>query len=301
MTITLLENFRALFYAPFYAAFEISAYERENVDVKLTPMSAPGDGISAILDGADAVTWGGPMRVMRHRNDALDSELVSFCEVVGKDPFQLIGRTPKPDFKIPDLVGIRFASFLEAPTPWLCLQEDLRREKIDPGSLDRTGDRSVTDIVDGFIKDEFDLVQVPEPYAQALVDEGHGHIWRESAHRGACCYTTFSTKRSFIDAHQEEVGAMYAAQAATLQWIHAETADEIAKVVARYFSDIPPARLARSIERYKSAGLWSRTPTVSKAGIERLQAGLLSGGFIAREIPYEEMVETRFDTPENSG
>ena len=297
MTITLFENFRALFYTPFYAAFGISAYERENVDVKLAPMSAPGDGISAILDGAEAITWGGPMRVMRHRNETPESDLVSFCEVVGKDPFQLIGRTPKPDFKIPDLVGIRFASFLEAPTPWLCLQEDLRRENIDPDTLDRTGDRSVTDIVDGFQKGEFDLVQVPEPFAQALVDAGHGHIWYETARRGACCYTTFSAKRGFIDAHQEEVGAMYAAQAATLRWIQDKTARDIAKVVAPYFADIPPALLAKSIERYKSAGLWSRNPTVSKTGINRLQAGLLSGGFIVQEIPYDEMVETRFDMP----
>ena len=297
MTITLFENFRALFYAPFYAAFEISAYEQEKVDVILAPMSSPGDGVSAILDGAEAITWGGPMRVMRNRNETTESDLVCFCEVVGKDPFQLVGRTPKPDFKIPDLVGIRFASFLEAPTPWLCLQEDLRRENIDPDTLNRTADRTVADIVDGLKKGEFDLVQVPEPFAQALVEEGHGHIWYETARRGPCCYTTFSAKRSFIDTHQEEVSAVYAAQLATLEWVRDETADEIAKVVAPYFADMPSARLAQSIERYKRAGLWSQNPTVSRAGINRLQAGLLSGGFIEREIPYEEMVETRFDSP----
>lgn len=297
MTITVFENFRALFYAPFYAAFEISAYEQEKVDVILAPMSSPGDGVSAILDGAEAITWGGPMRVMRNRNETTESDLVSFCEVVGKDPFQLVGRTPKPDFRIPDLFGIRFASFLEAPTPWLCLQEDLRRENIDPDTLNRTADRTVADIVDGLQTGEFDLVQVPEPFAQALVEEGHGHIWYESARRGPCCYTTFSAKRSFIDTHQEEISAVYAAQLAALEWVRDETADEIAKVVAPYFADIPAARLAQSIERYKRAGLWSQNPTVSRAGINRLQAGLLSGGFIEREIPYEEMVETRFDSP----
>lgn len=296
MSITLFENFRALFYAPFYAAFGISAYERENVDVTLSPMSAPGDGSGAILGGAEAVTWGGPMRVMRHHNDDTESDLVSFCEVVGKDPFQLVGRTPKSDFKIPDLVGIRFASFLEAPTPWLCLQEDLRRENIDPDSIDRTGDLPVPEVMDRFQKDEFDLVQLPEPYAQALVAEGHGHIWYETAWRGSCCFTTFSAKRSFIDAHQEEVGAMYRAQAATLRWIHDEAAEDIAKVVAQYFPDVPVEQLTHSIDRHKISGLWSRNPTISRTGLERLQAGLLSGGFIERAIPYEEMVDTRFDT-----
>ncbi len=298
MSITLFENFRALFYAPFYAAFGISAYERENVDVTLAPMAAPGDGSVAILGGAEAMTWGGPMRVMRNHDEDPESDLVSFCEVVGRDPFQLVGRTPKSDFKIPDLVGIRFASFLEAPTPWLCLQEDLRRENIDPDTIDRTGDLPVMEIMDRFRAGAFDLVQVPEPYAEALVAGGHGHIWYETAWRGPCCYTTFSAQRSFIDAHQDEVGAIYAAQAATLRWIHDATAAEIAKVVTQYFPDVPSEQLTQSIDRYKSAGLWSRNPAISKPGLERLRAGLLSGGFIERAIPYEEMVETRFDTPE---
>ena len=33
--ITLSENFRALFYTPFYAAHAIGAYEAEQVDVRL--------------------------------------------------------------------------------------------------------------------------------------------------------------------------------------------------------------------------------------------------------------------------
>ena len=35
MTIRLSENFRALFYAPFYAAHAIGAYEAEGVDAEL--------------------------------------------------------------------------------------------------------------------------------------------------------------------------------------------------------------------------------------------------------------------------
>ena len=37
MAIRLSENFRALFYAPFYAAHAIGAYHAEGVDVTLLP------------------------------------------------------------------------------------------------------------------------------------------------------------------------------------------------------------------------------------------------------------------------
>ena len=33
MTVTLIENFRAVFYTPFYAAFALGAYKAEGVDV----------------------------------------------------------------------------------------------------------------------------------------------------------------------------------------------------------------------------------------------------------------------------
>ena len=34
MALTLIENFRAVFYTPFYAAFALKAYEAEGVEVQ---------------------------------------------------------------------------------------------------------------------------------------------------------------------------------------------------------------------------------------------------------------------------
>ena len=298
MGITLYENFRALFYTPYYAAFEIGAYENEGVDVAFATHEDPGASGKAVLEDVEAVTWGGPMRVLRDHDQNPESNLVSFCEVVGRDPFLILGHEPKLDFKVSDLVGLRFANFIEAPTPWNCLQEDLRRAGIDPQSLTRISDQSITDNIAAFKSGELDAVQVLEPYAQILVDGGYGHILYEGASRGPCSYTTFYAKRSLLDARQEELGAMYTAMAHTLQWVQEATPEEITKAIAPYFPDDDPAHLTAAIDRYRRAGLWNRTPTVNKTGLERLRAGLLAGGFIEREIPYDEMVDTRFDDPD---
>ena len=92
MPIRLMENFRAVFYAPYYATHALGFYKREGVDVELLTSDAPGDAVPKLIDGTIDLTWGGPMRVMRAHDQDKHSPLVSFCEVVSHDPFFLIGR-----------------------------------------------------------------------------------------------------------------------------------------------------------------------------------------------------------------
>lgn len=100
-------------------------------------------------------------------------------------------------------------------------------------------------------------MQVLEPYAQILVDGGHLHIWFEGASRRPCSYTTFYARRSFLDARESELGAMYKAMARTLQWVQDVTPEEITKAIKPYFPDEAPAVLTAALDRYKRAGLWN--------------------------------------------
>ena len=92
MPIKLAENFRAVFYAPFYAMHPLGFYADEGVAVELVGSAGPGDGVSGLLDGSIDITWGGPMRVMKARDGDAGIPLVCFGEVVARDPFYLIGR-----------------------------------------------------------------------------------------------------------------------------------------------------------------------------------------------------------------
>ena len=145
MRLRIAENFRAIFYAPFYAAQALGFYAREGVDVELIGSAVAGDGVSAVLAGAIDLTWGGPMRVIKARDQNPDSPLVCFCEVVARDPFFLIGRSDRPAFRLADLAGLRLATVSEVPTPWMCLQHDLRLHGIDPASLHRIADRTMAE------------------------------------------------------------------------------------------------------------------------------------------------------------
>ena len=87
MKVHLLENFRALFYTPFYATFELGAFEAEGVDVEMKASSGFGNSLAALAAGEAEVSWGGPMRVMLARDKDPGASEVAFCEVVGRDPF----------------------------------------------------------------------------------------------------------------------------------------------------------------------------------------------------------------------
>src|SRR5215471_20622684 len=130
MRIRLAENFRAVFYAPFYATHALGFYAREGVDVDLIDSAAPAAAASDLLKGSIDLTWGGPMRVMKARDIDPNSPLVCFCEVVARDPFFLVGTHHSSDFQLRDLASLRFAAVSEVPTPWMCLQHDLREQGI---------------------------------------------------------------------------------------------------------------------------------------------------------------------------
>src|ERR1051325_8658392 len=117
MAIVLQETLRGAFYAPFYAALALGAYREEGVEVEFTSAPRPSDSASRLADGSVDVTWGGPMGVLLTYDQNPGCDLVSFCEVVTRDPFFLVGREPRPNFKLPDLMSKRVATVSEVPTP----------------------------------------------------------------------------------------------------------------------------------------------------------------------------------------
>ena len=67
--IRLSENFRAVFYAPFYATLALGHFAREGVEIELIASPAPAAAAAGLLDGSIDVSWGGPMRVMKARDE----------------------------------------------------------------------------------------------------------------------------------------------------------------------------------------------------------------------------------------
>jgi NitT/TauT family transport system substrate-binding protein len=231
------------------------------------------------------------MRVMQAYHQNPDCDLVSFAEVVTRDPFLLLGREPRPGFALRDLLGLRVATVSEVPTPWMCLQEDLRRADIAPADLTRVADSSMADNVAALRRGEVDVVQVFEPFASVLLDDGAGHVWYAQASRGPTSYTTFYARRGLLGARRDELRRMVRVIHRTQKWVAGASGDAIANAIRRYFEDVPPAVLAASCARYKSLGIWGSDPRLPRAGYDRLRASLVSGGFVSPGTDFEVAVD----------
>jgi NitT/TauT family transport system substrate-binding protein len=291
MHIKLAENFRAVFYAPFYATHALGFHAREGVEVELLNSPAPAAAASSLYDGTIDVSWGGPMRVMKARDEDPRSSLVCFCEVVGRDPFFLVGKTDRQPFRLTDLPRLKLATVAEVPTPWLCLQHDLREQGVDPDRLDRIANRTMADNLASLRRGELDVVQMFEPYVSLALSARAGDVLYAASARGPTVYTTFLATRESIARNLEAFVAMTRATRRMQDWLAEHSAADLAKVAAPFYPDVPPDILERSLQRYRDAGLWSRTTEVSRAGFARLAESLRSGRFISHMPRYEDCVE----------
>jgi NitT/TauT family transport system substrate-binding protein len=294
MPIKLAENFRAVFYAPFYATQALGFYACEGVEVEFLNSPAPAAAHSGLLDGTIDLSWGGPMRVMKARDTNSDSPLVCFCEVVARDPFFLVGKSDRPEFHLTDLPRLRLATVSEVPTPWLCLQRDLRQNGIDPDRLARVTHRTMAANLEALRNNELDVAQMFEPYASMALQAGIGEILYAASARGPTTYTTFLVTRSSIARNRDAFAAMVRAVRRTQSWLYDHGVDDLTEVVAPFYP-LAHDLLASSLRRYRDAGLWASRPEVSREGFARLSESLFSGGFVSRMQAYEDCVDQSLD------
>ena len=293
MALVIQESLRGLFYAPYYAALALGAYEGEGIEVRFVSAPTPSQAPDALFDGSVDVAWGGPMRVNQLYEQRAGCDLVCFAEAVTRDPFLLVGREQRGAFHPRLLTGLRIGTVSEVPTPWLCLQEDLRRAGVDPGSLDRVADRSMAENMAALRRGELDVVQLFEPLAEALIAAGDGHLWYAAAERGLCSYTSFYARRETLAARRDEIAKLVRALYRTQKWLHRQLPDALADVVKPYFPAVPQTVLVAAVARYRSLGIWGADPILPRSGYQRLLAGLVSGGFV-RGTPFETAVDNSF-------
>ncbi|MFO1162438.1 MAG: ABC transporter substrate-binding protein [Reyranellaceae bacterium] len=292
MPIVLSENFRALFYAPFYAALATGAFRDAGVEVVLRPSPSPQAAAQALRQGEADVMWGGPLRVMIVHDSEPAADLVCFADMVARDPFFVVGARPRPDFKLTDLARMNFASVSEVPTPWICLAHDIRLAGIDPDRLDRISGPSMAENAEAIRAGTLDAAQLFQPYAEALVASGKGHIWYAAATRGLTAYTTLVTRRGTLERRQDELLAMTKAIHRTQGWFAGTAPAEIARLLASYFPDVDPAIFAAAIARYRGLGLWGPDPLIRREGYAWLHAAMRAAGTLRRDVAYETCVDT---------
>ena len=217
-----------------------------------------------------------------------------FCEVVRKDPFFLLGRKPNPQFRFPDLQARTLGVVTEVPTPWMCLQHDLRLAGIDPARITLAPDRSMAENAAALRSGEVDVIQIFQPYAKELELSGAGHVWYAAANRGPTAYTTLNTTREYAQRNPDTLVAMCRAMYRTQKWIAAHDGQALAGLVSTYFPDVPVTLLGACYDDYLRLKLWNENPLMSRAGLDWLCDAGVANGRLKRKFAYEECADMQF-------
>jgi len=176
-------------------------------------------------------------------------------------------------------------------TPWLCLQENLRREGLDPDALPRITGRTMVDNAAALRRGEVDVVQLFEPFAEELITAGEGHLWYAAAARGPTAYTSFYMRRRVLAARRDEIKKLVRGLYRTQKWVYAQPPEALADAVQSFFPSVPSTLLRAAVARYRALGIWGRNPILPRAGYDRLKAGLVSGRFVREGAPFEAAVD----------
>jgi len=283
------ENLRGLVYTPFYLGLAEGLFRAAGVDLvaELSPSGA--ETAAGVAAGRVDVSWGGPMRVMAAHDKDPNADLVCFGLAVARDPFLVIGREADAHFAPAKLVGRRLAVATEAPTPWLLLQEDIRRAGLDPAAVVRD-DPVAPDAALGRLAEEgYDYVLAFEPWASIAEAEGMGTVVSAGARRGPLAFTSFYAPAAFVAERRSAAEALVAGLAAALRRLHAMPAEDIAAAIQPWFPETPPAAAVASVARYKALGVWPDAPALTADGFVRLKNALISGGFIQGDPPYRDL------------
>jgi len=284
------EPFRALFYAPYYAALARGDYAAEGVAVTLLPGTVPSLAKDSVLDRTADLAWGGPMRLLLAHDADHACPLRLFGAVVMGDPFFLVGRQPNPGFKLRDLAQMTLGTVSEVPTPWWTLQDDIRQAGLDPLSIKRVTDRPMGENAAAIAAGTLDVAQLFEPLVSQMEAAGTGHVWYAQASRGPTSYTAFYARTDVIAAKRAAMEAMVRGLARTLTWFAGASPEEIVACIADFFTGGDTALMARAIQRYKSVNLWTKTPHFPPEALAQLERGMLSAGAIKRTPGFAGLV-----------
>jgi len=292
MKIVLAENFRAVFYAPFYAAYALGEFKKRGVEISFVESPSPGSAIAAMYAGDVDVVWGGPLRAikLRDENASSDKALIAFCEVVGKDPFFVVTRKGSKSFSLGELLKGKLGIVSEVPTPWLCLQEDIREAGIDLSLIDIVPDQSMADNLAALAAEKISSAQFFEPYVSMAQMQGTGTVVYAAASRGPTAYTTFLSTEQSIQRNRDAFIGMTDAIEGIREWINSASPTEIVKVIKDFYPHVNADVMAMSMARYQRLGLWTCERKVSETGFKRLRQSMLHSGFISSEPSYESCV-----------
>ena len=292
--IKIAEVAHSIFYAPQYVAHSLGYFEEQGLDVEILLVPGADKVAAAVLSGDVEIGFCGSEATIYIYNQGQDDYLVNFANLTKRDGSFIVSREKIDDFTLEDLKGKTIIGGRMGGMPEMTLEYTLKQAGIDPKN-DLYIDTSIefASMSGAFIGGTGDFVSLFEPNALQLEQQGFGYVVASLGELGGVVpYTTYNTKKSFIESNPEVIEGFNKAIQKGLDYVHNNDAKNIAEIIIDYFPDTSLSDLETIISRYKSIDSWFETTYINEEDFNRVQDIMESANQLNQRAPYDKLIYT---------
>ena len=292
--IKIAEVAHSIFYAPQYVAHSLGYFEEQGLDVEILLVPGADKVAAAVLSGDVEIGFCGSEATIYIYNQGQDDYLVNFANLTKRDGSFIVSREKIDDFTLEDLKGKTIIGGRMGGMPEMTLEYTLKQAGIDPKN-DLYIDTSIefASMSGAFIGGTGDFVSLFEPNALQLEQQGFGYVVASLGELGGVVpYTTYNTKKSFIESNPEVIEGFNKAIQKGLDYVHNNDAKNIAEIIIDYFPDTSLSDLETIISRYKSIDSWFETTYINEEDFNRVQDIMESANQLDQRAPYDKLIYT---------
>lgn len=294
--ITLNEVAHSIFYAPQYVALELGYFADEGINLELITGFGADKVMTAVLSGDAQIGFMGSESSIYAYNGGANDYVVNFAQLTQRAGNFLVAREEMPDFKWEDLKGKYVLGGRKGGMPEMVFEYVLKQQGIDPAT-DLTIDQSIDfgSTAAAFSGGQGDFTIEFEPAATALEKEGVGFVVASlGVDSGYVPYTSYCAKASYIEAHPELIQGFTNALQKGMDYVNSHTPEEIAQVIAPQFPDSDAETIAIIVNRYAQQNTWKENLIFKEESLDLLQDILKTAGELSSQVPYEDLVTTKY-------
>ncbi len=287
--IRLAEVTHSPFYAPLYVAIEEGYMEEEGIDIELLLTPGADKVAAAVLSGDVEVGFAGEESAIYIYAGEEEDYLVTFAGLTKRDGQFIISR--EEDFSWEDLEGQEVLVGRQGGMPALNFINALENAGIDPAKVNLNYSVEFASLSGSFIGGVGDYVNLFEPNATLLEQEGYGHVVASIGRlSGEMPYTAFYTKKSYLEENKDLLERFSRAINKGLEYVQTHTARETAEVILPQFTDSSLDELEMFVARYKESDSWLSSTYIPEEYFKNLEDLMIENDLLEDYVPYDDLI-----------
>ena len=290
-SIKIAEVTHSVFYAPLYVAIEEGYFRNENIDIKLILTPGADKVSAAVLSGDVQIGFAGAESAIYVYEKNEKDYLQIFSGLTKRDGQFILGRKDKKDFSLKDLYGKEILVGRSSGMPALNFLNALKNEGIDKNKIKINYNIDFASLSGAFIGNTGDYVNLFEPTALKLENEGYGYVLQSiGLLSGEMPYTTFYARKSYIENNKEIIKSFTKAINKGLEFVKNNDEMKIAKSIYKQFPDLSLNDLSTIIKRYKDADSFLDSSYIEEKLLINLENLLIDNNLLKNYVPYNDLI-----------